>query len=626
MNKRTLSLVAVIVLCGYSGLFAVTGKILSELSLQRGVIHYPLEVCEPERSWQIDVWGAGYWRKACSAFACDDCNAHGATTKTTDLSKLFFGKSSFKAQEAFAGGSLTVASGYPGLVFATISPRFSYNESGVFLGFHAQKDLCDSCWSLGWRASLPVSRVKVQQGSSCGCEEWDADVNNVAVCRQEFTNGESRSDNNTPNGYGPNMNDACAYRLDFLGSLLMPDGTPMITYGDGTSNTTVAEIPITLYSQSGIPEGSPVGDVIAPMYVLYAQNGNLANAITIGTTNAAAETNNLARNVGPTTPTDATEVAQWILNADGTNHNPDTSTNGDRLAFSKTVNYAGGLGADQAQQKQWFLVPNAAATGNYNLITNANAVQNAIHYVLSGMEQGKGSASDFFKKHGINLFQSDCAVGAGDLYTEWYAGYHPECWYADMLLGMKFPTGKRLCDARRIYWQPTGNNGHVELRTGVEGGWEYSWFALRGMATYTYVFKRTEMRAPAFEGATIKNIPVGDPTPTKVHWGYLWGNIDCTLFHPKCPDCGLVLGYELYVKQHDKVCFCRSTATDFLGYTHKLDNKILERGTDTRLHKLRGEFFHRIGCCEYFGGAYYSLAGRFALKETEFHVGAAIYF
>ena len=178
----------------------------------------------------------------------------------------------------------------------------------------------------------------------------------------------------------------------------------------------------------------------------------------------------------------------------------------------------------------------------------------------------------------------------------------------------------------RIYWQPTGNNGHFEFRGGLEGGVHRSWFALRGMATYTHVFDHTEMRAPAFAGATIKNIPVGGAVPARVNWGYFWGNLDVTIFHPKCCECGLVFGYELYAKQSDKVCFCKSTAKDFLGFTHKLDDTILEEGTNTRLHKIRGEFFHRIGCCEYFGGAYYSLAGRFALKETEFHVGAAIYF
>ena len=191
--------------------------------------------------------------------------------------------------------------------------------------------------------------------------------------------------------------------------------------------------------------------------------------------------------------------------------------------------------------------------------------------------------------NGVDLTSSDCVVGAGDLYTEWYAGYHKPCWYLDMLVGSKIPTGKKTCDAGRVYWQSTGNNGHFEFRGGFEGGARRSWIAVRGMATYSYAFDHTEMRAPAFVGATIKNIPVGPSVPTRVHWGYFWGNLDITIFPTKCDHCGFVLGYELYAKQHDKVCFCSSTAQDFLGYTHPLDDEILEQGTDTRLNKIRGE-------------------------------------
>jgi hypothetical protein len=619
MNKKIFSLVAALGICGSSGLIAVTtGGLLSQLSLQRGVIHYPLEGCDPEKPWQVDIWGAGYCRKACQAFMCDDCGKKGSTTATADLSKLFFGKSSFYGEEAFANGILTTPSNNPGLIFSKITPRFDYNESGVFLGLHAQKDICDTCWSIGWRASLPIKRISVQQRSSCGCEEPNEHgFGDTIVRRQEFTNAKD-------DGAGPKMNNVYGYRLDLLSSLQFLDGSPLIAYGDGTNDTTVAQIPVTLYEER---HQVNIEKAIAPMYVLYADNGDISNAITIGTPAGVEERNNLARNVGPETPLDVAELNLWKLNSAGTNHNPNIPLNGDRLAFSRTIDYASGLALDREQQKHWFLVPNGTgASVDSVLIEEANAVQNAIDYILNKMDLTQTSAIAFFKKHGVDFTTSECVVGAGDLYTEWYLGYTKSDWYANLLIGSKIPTGKKECDAKRIYWQPTGNNGHFELRGGLEAGWHYDWFALRGLATYTHVFGHTEMRAPAFEGATIKNIPVGQSVPARVHSGYFWGNVDVTLFHPKCTECGLVVGYELYAKRHDKVCFCSSTAKDFLGFTHKLDNKILENGTDTRLHKIRGEFFYRIGCCEYFGGAYYSLAGRNALKETEFHVGAAIYF
>jgi hypothetical protein len=627
MDKGILGLVTAVALCGYSGIMAVTGKIVSELSLQRGAIHYPLQACDPEDPWHVDIWGAGYCRKACSAFECGSCDKHGSTTQTTSLSKLFFGKSCFRGQDAFPGGLLASPTGYPGLVFAKVCPDISYSEAGVFLGGHAQRDIGDSCWSVGCRASLPISRVEVQQRGGCNCEVWDDDACNLTACRQEFTNANPNDAGTCSTAYlgdGPKMNNVCAYRLDFLSTLLMPDGTPMVNYGDGSSDTTVANIPITIEAASA---EAFKAKAVAPMYVLYAQDGNLANALLIGTVQSVLESNNLARNVGPDTPSDATEMAQWVLNADGTNHNQDISTNGDRLAFSQSVDYASGLGSNPAQQKQWFLVPNSTGEGiDAVLIDDANAVQNAVEYVLHSADSCAEGGISFFKKHCVDFAKSDCTVGAGDLYFEWYGGYHPACWYIDMLLGTKLPTGTKMCDARRIYWQPTGNNGHVELRGGLEGGWQYNWFALRGMLSYSHAFNHTERRAPAFVGATIKNIPVGCPVPARVHWGYFWGNLDMTFFHPQCANCGLVLGYELYAKQQDKVCFCNSEAKDFLGFTHKLENNVLEQGTNTHLNKVRGEIFYHIGCCECFGGGYYSFAGRCALKEMEFHIGAAIYF
>ena len=129
--------------------------------------------------------------QACKAFICDECNWNGSTTSTTCLSKLFFGKTSFLGEEAFANGILTVPSGYPALSFAKITPQFEYNECGVFIGMHAQKDICDSCWAVGWRASLPISRVEVQQRRSCGCEAVEEDFGNVIVRRQEFTDADA---------------------------------------------------------------------------------------------------------------------------------------------------------------------------------------------------------------------------------------------------------------------------------------------------------------------------------------------------------------------------------------------------------------------------------------------------
>lgn len=608
MNKRLLSIVGILSIFCHMLMVATTSELLSPLSHQRGSIHYPIVGLEKDACWALDAWGIGYCRKACSAYLCNKCNWSGVTTNTEDLAALFFGKSTFLGEEAFANGMLLEPSNFPALSFAKLSPRFDYNEYGVFVGLHAEREICDSCWHIGWRASLPIKRVSVEQRRSCGTEQIE-EASDVIVRRQEFTNADIF-------GEGSRTNNVNGYRLDFLSSLQFIDGTPLVKYGNGASDTTIGTVPVTLFTERG---GDPIEATLAPMSVLRADDGKITSAIDI---TSPAEINNLGRNLGPAPYTSFSEVVPWLLNADGTN-----GTNGERRFFSQTIDYASGLALDRAEQAKWFLVANSQGANNgENIFPEANTVQNIIEYIIGRLNAGDSSALAFFRNHGVDFCLSDCATGAGDLYAEWFGGFHRPTWYLDVLVASILPSGKVNDNARRIYSQPAGNNGHFEFRGGIEGGWHREWFAVRGFASFTHVFDHTQMRAPAFKGAMIKNIPVGSPVPARVQWGYFWGNLDVTIFHPQCCDCGLTFGYELYAKQKDSVCFCHSTAKDFFGFTHPLDDRILEENTDTRLHKIRGEFFHHIGCCEYFVGGYYGIAGRYAMKETELHFGVSIYF
>ncbi len=586
---------------GHTMLLAVTSELRTPLSIHRGQIHYPLKGIERDDLWTLDAWAVGYVRKACSAYFCGDCSNNRGVTKTTaPLSSIFFGASDFAGQQAFAGGTLTKPVGNPGLVFSKLSPRFDYNEHGVYLGFHAQRDICDSNWHVGWRASLPIKRISVEQRRSGGTEQPAPDIGEVIVRRQEFTNAGA-------GGLGKKMNNVNSYRLDFLSTLLYIDGTPLVHYGTGgEDDTTIAGVAITPFDERN--EVS-TGNARAPMCVMQASNGSLARVIKINSPN---EVDNLAR-----------DVEEATLNANGSQGYPASNDSG-RLVFVRENDYADQLGKDPKTQRTLFLVPNAEGNGSDVIYPDANAVQNAIEYVLnSGFDT---SATAYFRKHGVDLNISDCVAGPGDLYTEWYGGYHKKCWYLDALVGSFIPTGRKIDDVRRIYRQPTGNNGHFEFRGGLEGGVQRSWFALRGLATYNRAFDHTQLRAPAFRRATIKNIPVGDAVPARVDWGYFWGNLDVTIFNPWCCECGLVLGYELYAKQKDKICFCLSRATDFLGDLNELDGSVAEKYSDVRTHKIRAEVFHRVSCCELFLGASYIVAGRHSMKETEAHLGISFAF
>ena len=197
------------------------------------------------------------------------------------------------------------------------------------------------------------------------------DFDEAVICRQEFTNAER-------DGSGPKMNNVCAYRLDFLATLHNIDGSPLVQFGDGTTDTEVAHIPITLYEERGMAN---VEAAIAPMYLLRANDGMITSAITIDTPAAVLEANNLGRNLGPAMPGDPDEGAEWILNAAGTN-----GANGERRAFSQVINYSGGIALNQAEQRKWFLVPNSSGGAvDAVLIPEANAIQNAIEYAINRM-------------------------------------------------------------------------------------------------------------------------------------------------------------------------------------------------------------------------------------------------
>ena len=72
---------------------------------------------------------------------------------------------------------------------------------------------------------------------------------------------------------------------------------------------------------------------------------------------------------------------------------------------------------------------------------------------------------DFFAGQGIDFTKPERVVGVGDLDVEWYIGYGKlSDWYVDGIIGARFPTGTRPKNAAHIYYQPTGNKHHFELK------------------------------------------------------------------------------------------------------------------------------------------------------------------
>jgi len=690
--KRLLRAVMLLSVVGGNCVFANSSEFRSPRRLTRGVMHYPLANIEnawwydemPKqadecRSWQLETWAAGWRMVADAAF---DARESGSTTKTTSLSQLWFGDDVFRGEQIFAGGIINdpqlLMQTNPFLGFARIKPSFDYNEHGVMFGLYFRQDFGeDGCWHVGFRASLPVIEIEIDNG--CLEQETLADVaQRVPI-------------NLDANG-APNQIDY-AYRLDLLSSLARPadipsDLVPLVQYGNGDGSTLHATW---IGGQPGIiadtnAQGSTptTGMAVPAAYVIRADGTNLINTLESACGGCDTNRHNCSTGCGvnsslendgfvtgqiPTYPFRklASQVTGQVA-ADGSG-----GTDGSVLFFQITgQNYAANLALDRDAQSELFVVPRVDPLATPpDIYQSSVAIDQAVQSVLQFIDPAE-TATDFFLSRGIDFCPSDSVVGVGDLFTEISIGAgNYKDWYSDFLFGVLFPTGTPEGPANHIYHKPTGNNRHVELKVGIEGGWQpLDWFAFRGFFTYHHAFKRKECRAlpfdqtsliirpsnincPCTEQFFVKNI--GQGREFNVSWNYFVFQFDLTFFHPYNPDLGWTFGYELFAKGRDNVsyvcdnncdcfvvtsatssssssCCSASTtpvnvATDLLGRTNQpLNLEVLEQNTNSLTNKLYAEMFHRWNFFELFGGASQIVSGRHAMQETEAHIGMKVFF
>lgn len=603
-----------IVLLGalYGGALHATFQFRTPLSVEdRGYMHWLLapsdqawwyEQMPSEKTrtdWNVHFWGAGYVRNAGKAFGrCDDTCGDKVTHETVGLSELFFGKEVFRGEDVFANGTFTtqelvqVNAVNPFLAFARIAPNFDYNETGAYIGVDFAKNLGqDDRFHLGGRVYIPYKIIEIEQDTSIELEET---LDDVFVTRI-ITLGE---------GTPPNQTEY-AMRYDFLSTLTFDTVT--------TPSQIVTPQTVVVYND-------PVGTV------------KVTGVQVSGT--SAAETADipaayLTKSSDGTVPTPPfrkvpTQVA-GALGADG------QGVENQSYFFVNNGGYDTQLAKDRDAQGTLFLVPRATATGA--LTTDAALILTNVQAIVNRDLAISQPASAFFNDNGINLLAHEYIYGVGDLFAEVYGGIgHYDDWFVDGIFGVQFPTAKRAENAKRIFYQPTGNNGHVVVCLALDGGWKpRPWFAFEIRPYFFHACKRTEKRAAPFAGQTVINI--GPEIDVDVSWNYFTLRTDFTFFHPHNPDLGFMFGYELFAKGNDRVSLgsCIScanpTTTDLLGRPDQpLNVEIYEHGTNTLTNKLRGEIFYRQSYFELFAGGSQVVSGRHAMKESEGHIGLMIYF
>lgn len=621
MKKTLKSIVLLSALCG--GALHATFQFRSPLSLEdRGYMHWALAPADQawwydqmpsektRTDWNMHFWGAGYIRTGCKAFAtCNPCDDK-VTRDTTSLGQLFFGKAVFRGEDAFTNGTflgtelIEVNAVNPFLAFARITPDFDYTETGAHIGVDFAKCLgADDRFHVGGRVYIPYKIIEIEQDTSIQFEETLDDVLATRIVQYD-------------EGADPEQIEY-AMRFDFLSTLSFDSVT--------TPSEIVTAVPVVRYSNDPVN-----GSVTVAGFNISGTDSEmegLAGYMTVSKDGAI-----------PTPPfrRDDTQIA-GSLGADG------QGIEGETYFMNMSVDYANNLAKDRAAQGTLFLVPRAISavdsTGTPpdndtgQLTEPAEKLLDNIRAIIDGDLLISEPASAFFLDNGINLLAHECIRGVGDLATEVYGGIgHYDDWFVDGIFGVQFPTGKQAENAKRIYYQPTGNNGHLVVSLGLDAGWKpRPWFAFEIRPYFYHACKRSENRAAPFAGATVLNI--GPSIDVDVSWNYFVLRTDFSIFHPHNPDLGFMFGYELFTKGNDKVSLgscipCNNpTTTDLLGRPDQpIDVSLFEHNTNTLTNKLRGQIFYRCNYFEIFGGGTQIVSGRHAMKESEGHLGLVIYF
>lgn len=545
---------------------------------------YPLErPIEEETCWQFETTGGAYHREADSAFI--DKNS----TDREPLAGIMFGQPVFNGCEAFPGGTVpnNILASNPFVNFAQFTPNIGYSENGAYWGFALDREICNTCWRVGLRGTLPFRRIEVKLDDCCSLSETLADVAVITtdVCTPDGTN--------TP----VSVNQSYAFRLDFLSSLRLnnPQSSPFVIYGDGTNPTTM--------------------------------NGNAVNVTRLAPGLAFQPAAHVVKSEGtPPAKPFFRKVSQVETFPELSSSGNGALSNESRAVFDLNVNYSGSSNLEglKTNQRSLWIVP--TARNNCSLSAQTAQLRDAVLALIQPLGLTDTNAVTFLDQQGIK-FETSRLVGLGDFITQFYANWTNNCWFFEGVFGVVWPTAYREKNPGNLLRAlfPRGNNKHYEIQVAALGGWEgRDWLKIKADALYSYVTPRSEHVAGSFAGSTVKNI--GPATEADVSWHYFVTDVDFTFIHPKNCDIGLDVGYQAYIKLKDKVRFKETQGTTLAGTMANFDPCVLELRTDVVAHKVRMQGFWQGDFFQFFGGWNHVFAGKNATRDTDWYIGAQLYF
>lgn len=675
MIKKQLIMVS-LACCALSSAFANEWR--TPLVIEKGPLRYDLEM--KRNKWSLDTWGAIYRRSADRSFL-----KHGTDTKS--LPAVIFGKEEFTIGETFDDSAAVQSSGYfsnfnPFLFTSKFRPSATYTDEGMTVGGRFEYPVWENKGRFGVKASIPFKRIRMERNDNGDCP---VDGSNDMIIRGDAV----RMVDATPAGkvFGQqrqgDVNNITRYKMALLNQLRYlrdADGATVRVLQLKPAGTASGFLN-NQYNLSAANVGAYRADAGAnaiPFVIMRATDGlfppysaSAGVTVSAGGVFAPADGNGIVRynNDGTLSVAAATANLQ-ALSADASNLD---ATNG--FAFVQDRDYTNLASADRFNEL-WVTPVFDGATGIMSVGQPKGTVE-FIEALLSRYQQG---AECLLEQHGF-MFNTYERTGLGDLLVDaFYEHTFNDSVRSEAWLGVKFPTGgsnKYCCNPYRLQ---LGNGNHFEINFGANVGWQtpINWLAIKADLSYAWVIQSEEQRTAVFKRAVdnccktpcvekasceenksclsvIENDPcarvrgIGPCVCADVDWGYLTGHIDFNFYHPKSKNLGTMIGYELYYKTHDNICFKKKSSTDhilgqvwangttlvpasetaggndYVDYEMPLDNCAAEKNTDAIAHRLRFEtHWHAHKYWSLYAGGAYTFAGKNIFRETDMHAGIAI--
>lgn len=607
MNKTMIQRLLAVSLLGLMS-SAQAYELRSPWISERGPLTYVFENDKEDR-YSLNIWNALYSREAHKAY-----QKH--STKTKELTTLYFGKDDFTVSQAFQNSlaPLNSENYIPALRLAHLRPRAQYNESGITFGGRFEYPIWADKGRIGLRASIPFRCIEIEREDFSGVpgngEIQDVVVNNFVI--------------QTPGG---DTYQALAIRLDALEAMRQTaDANSFVNYRRPANHVTMGAKDVELTANNF--DGTDAINTQNQLAIVYSPSGVLPRLAPLDAAFPIADFAQLkALPVSGVVPDQAAVYAFSQAN-DYTN-----------LADQANLTVDQRLAVQAAKETLWMIKYRDA--GN---ISDDTALDDALRLgVTESIELLNENVYSWLHDHGVD-FNSERRTGLGDIDLDLFYE-HRFCKEVIMeaMFGIRIPTSTSDNYVGNPYRPNLGNGNHVELKLGLMVAYQPAdWINMKLDMYYSFALENTEHRPAAFKGAQIHGL--GPKADAKVDWGYFVGRLDFNMFHPKTKSLSSTIGYELYAKQKDHVRFKQEKIESWLGKTldttagsptqyqfvedlQTLDNSVAEMHTDRIAHRFRGEAAYRFSkYFEMFLGGVFTFAGKNVPRETDYQGGFRVTF